>query len=132
MQPAFKIAEQHGHGLDPLFVGQISDPLVPYVVSGNAVLALLFCLQIQVFQLVIRQRKKIPQFVGQCVSFLWVAAEGRFTRPNRLSAAKQPRQSKCVMESINHSYGTPCSEITVGAPSFAVFAKGGTTGAVRE
>jgi hypothetical protein len=37
-----------------------------------------------------------------------------------------------VMESINHSYGTPCTEITVGAPSFAVFAKGGTTGAVRE
>ena len=34
VQPAFQIAEEHGHGLDPLFVGQILEPLFADLVDG--------------------------------------------------------------------------------------------------
>jgi hypothetical protein len=60
MQPAFKVAEQHGHRLDPLFVGQVPEPLFANDVSRKAALALLFRLQIQFFQFVIRQCQEIP------------------------------------------------------------------------
>jgi predicted phosphoribosyltransferase len=69
VQAAFQVAEQHGHSLDTLFVRQIFQPLLTDLVSRNAILAQLFRLQIQLFQFVVRQRKKVPQFVGQCISF---------------------------------------------------------------
>ena len=56
MQAAFKVAEQDGHGLDALFVGQVLQAFFLNLVWGNAVLALLLGLQVQFFQLFIRER----------------------------------------------------------------------------
>src|SRR5579859_4416997 len=53
MQPAFKIAEEHGYGLDALLIGQILEPGFLDLVHGNAIFALLLRLQVQVFQFVI-------------------------------------------------------------------------------
>ena len=63
VQPAFEIAEKHGHRLDVLFVGQILKPLFLDLVRGYAVLTLLFRLQIQLLQLVIRECQKVAQIV---------------------------------------------------------------------
>lgn len=54
VQTAFEVAEQYCHRFNPLFVGQILQPLILNFVQGNAVLALLFRLQIQLFQFLIR------------------------------------------------------------------------------
>src|SRR5467141_3994497 len=64
VQAAFKIAEKHGDRLDPPFIGQILEPLFLDLVSCDAVPALLLRLQIQFFELVIREWQKIAQFVG--------------------------------------------------------------------
>src|SRR4029077_13700500 len=56
VQAAFEIAEKHGDRLDPLFIGQILEPLFLDLVSCDAVPALLLRLQIQFFELVIRER----------------------------------------------------------------------------
>jgi hypothetical protein len=53
VQPAFEIAEKHGHGLDPFFVGQILESFFANFVDRNAVPALLLCLQVEFFQFVI-------------------------------------------------------------------------------
>ena len=63
VQPAFEIAEEHGHGLDPLLVGQILQPLFLDLVDGDAVPALLLRLQIQFFQFVVGEGQKIAQFI---------------------------------------------------------------------
>ena len=59
MQPAFEIAEQHGDGLDALLVGEIFQALFLDFVGSDAVLALLFGLQIQLFQFVIGNARKL-------------------------------------------------------------------------
>ena len=53
VQPAFEIAEEHGHGLDPLFVGQVFQALFLDLVGCDAVPALLLRLEIQFFQFVV-------------------------------------------------------------------------------
>ena len=47
MQPAFKIAEKHGHSLNAFLIRQIFEPLLLNLVDSNAVLALLFGFQVQ-------------------------------------------------------------------------------------
>ena len=64
VQAAFQVAEQHGDGLDALLVGQILQALFLDFVQGNALLALLFGVQVQLFQLVIGKREEITQFSG--------------------------------------------------------------------
>src|SRR3984893_5460149 len=64
VQAAFEIAEKHGDRLDPLFIGQILEPLFLDLVSCDAVPALFLRLQIQFFEFVIRECQKIAQFVG--------------------------------------------------------------------
>ncbi len=64
VQPAFKIAEHHGHGLDPLFVGQVLQPLLLDLANWHAGPALLLRFQIQVFQFVVAECQEITQFVG--------------------------------------------------------------------
>src|SRR5713101_329577 len=64
VQPAFEVAEQHGHGLETLFVRQILDAFFLNLVRGDTVLALLLGFQIQLLQLIIGNGKKITQFVG--------------------------------------------------------------------
>src|SRR4029077_2523605 len=63
VQAAFKIAEKDGDGLDALFIRQIFQPLFLDLVHGNAISALLLRLQVHLFQFVIRESKKISQFV---------------------------------------------------------------------
>jgi hypothetical protein len=55
VQAALEVAEEHGDSLDALFVGEILEALFLNVVRGNAVLALYFRFQIQLFQLVVRK-----------------------------------------------------------------------------
>src|SRR5579871_3685994 len=55
VQTAFKIAEEHGDGLDPFFIGQVFQPLFLDFVHGNAVAALLLRLQVHLFQFVVRE-----------------------------------------------------------------------------
>jgi len=107
VQAAFEVAEQHRHRLDPLFVGQVLEPLFPDLVRINALLALFLRLQIQFFQFVIRQSQKIPQFVGQCISFFkWKPFGGPDLRePIDYLLNLTPRQSKLLMGQIKHSYG---------------------------
>ena len=62
MQAAFEVAEEHGHGLDALFVGEILEPLFLNLVGSHAVEPLLLRLQIQLFQFVVGDRQKIAQF----------------------------------------------------------------------
>src|SRR5260370_37599852 len=64
VEAALEVAEKHGDRLDPLFIGQILEPLFLDLVSCDAVPALLLRLQIQFFELVIRECEKIAQFVG--------------------------------------------------------------------
>ena len=63
MQAAFEIAEKNGDRLDPLFIGKVFEPFFPDLVGGDAILALLLGLQIQLFKLIVRESKKITQSV---------------------------------------------------------------------
>jgi len=63
VQAAFEVAEQHGYGLDALLVCKVLDPLFLYFVRGNAILTLLFRLQVQFCEFVIKKSKKITQSV---------------------------------------------------------------------
>ncbi len=53
MQTAFEVAEEDRDCLDALLIGQILDALFLDFVRGDAVFALLFGLQIELFELVI-------------------------------------------------------------------------------
>ncbi len=53
VQPAFKIAEEHGHGLDPLLVGQVFEAVLLHFVRCDAVPALLLRLKVEFFQFVV-------------------------------------------------------------------------------
>ncbi len=64
VQAAFEVAEQHGDRLDALLVGQVLQALLLDLMQGDAVLALLFGAQIQVFELVIGKREEATQFSG--------------------------------------------------------------------
>src|SRR5712664_1613845 len=64
VQATFKVAEQHSHSLDALFVGEILQARFLDLVNRHAILALLLRLQIQLLQFVIREFKKITQFVS--------------------------------------------------------------------
>ena len=62
VQTAFQVAEQHGHGLDSLFLGQVFDALLLNLMDGNTIPALLLRIQIHLFQFVVRNRQEISQF----------------------------------------------------------------------
>jgi len=64
MEAAFQVAEHHGYGLDPLFVGQVFQPLLLNLPDWHTVPALLLRFQIQVFQFIVGECQKIAQFVG--------------------------------------------------------------------
>src|SRR6266436_5871198 len=90
MQAALKIAEQHRDGLD-------------------AVLALLFRFQVQLFEFVVRQRQKITQFGGHesprkdLASRIEVCmqADDMEACQKRVSRGQEQRQSKEVMRKIH-------------------------------
>ena len=63
VQAALEVAEAQRHSLDALLVGQILQPLFLQLVTIDAVLALLFRLDVQIFQLAIRMRQKVAKFV---------------------------------------------------------------------
>jgi len=60
MQSTFEVAEEHGDSLDALLVRQILQTGFLNLVVGNAFLAVIFRLEIQLFQLVIREREEVP------------------------------------------------------------------------
>ena len=62
VQAAFEVAEQHRHGLDALLVGEILQPFFLDLVGGDTLPALLLRPQVQLFQLVVRQRQEIAKF----------------------------------------------------------------------
>ena len=62
MQPAFEVAEQNRHSLDPLLIGQILQPLFLNHIGGHALLALFLCLQVQVLKLRVGKFQKITKF----------------------------------------------------------------------
>ena len=62
MQAAFKVAEHDGHGLDAIFVGEVFQAVFLDLVRGNAVEALLFRLEVHLFEFVVRNGKEISQF----------------------------------------------------------------------
>ena len=62
VQAAFEVAEEHGDSLDALFVGKVLDALFLNGVRGHAVEALLLGLEIQLFQLVVREGQETTQF----------------------------------------------------------------------
>ena len=64
VQPAFEIAEEHGHGLDPLFVGQVLEAVFLDLVRCDAVPALLLRLKVEIFQFVVGECQEIAQFSG--------------------------------------------------------------------
>ena len=64
VQAAFEVAEEHGHGLDPLLVGQVFQPVFLDLAGGGAVPALLLCLEVEFFEFVIRECQEIAQFSG--------------------------------------------------------------------
>jgi hypothetical protein len=49
---AFEIAEKDGDRLDSLFIRKVFEPFFPDLVGGDAILALLLGLQIQLFELI--------------------------------------------------------------------------------
>jgi len=51
VQPAFDVAEEHRDRFDALFIGQVLESFLLNFVRGNALHALLFGLQVQLFQL---------------------------------------------------------------------------------
>ena len=59
VQPAFEIAEQNRYGLNATLVGQILQPFFLDHIRGDALLALLFCGQVQVFQLRVGKFQKL-------------------------------------------------------------------------
>ena len=63
VQPAFEIAEEHGHRLDALLVGQILEPLFAELVGRNTVPALLLGREVQLFELSVREFEKIAKWV---------------------------------------------------------------------
>src|ERR1700680_2839391 len=121
VQAAFEIAEKHGDRLDPLFIGQILEPLFLDLVSCDAVPALLLRLQIQFFELVIRECQKIAQFVGHespsspsmlpmlflCSVLAKIQTDGDLNgwlQHFRISRACGPCQSKKLMRWIKGFY----------------------------
>src|SRR6185369_13490110 len=59
VQPAFEVAEQQRHGLDPLLVSQVLEALLLNLLHGNAFHSLILGVQIQFFQFRIRKSQKI-------------------------------------------------------------------------
>ena len=64
VQPAFEIAEEHGHGFNPLLVGQVLDAILLDLVGSGAGLALLLRLEVEVFEFIVRECQEIAQFGG--------------------------------------------------------------------
>jgi len=60
VKAAFEVAEQHSDGLDPLFIGQVFQPLLADLVGRRAVGAVCLGCQVKLFQLLIREGKEIP------------------------------------------------------------------------
>jgi hypothetical protein len=59
VQPAFKVAEQDGNSFDPALIRKILQALFLNDVGGNALLALLFRLQVQILEFIVRMLQKI-------------------------------------------------------------------------
>ena len=69
VQAAFKVTEEHGHGLDPLLVGQVLQPFLANLVQCNAVSAVGFGFQVLGFQLLIGESEKIAIVSGHGTPF---------------------------------------------------------------
>jgi hypothetical protein len=64
VQAAFEVAEEDGDSLDALFVGEVLEAVFLNLVNGGAILALLFGLEIEIFEFFVGEREKITQFSG--------------------------------------------------------------------
>ncbi len=64
MQPALEIAEQHGHGFDPLLVGQVLQTLFADFVGCNPVGSIGLGSQVELFKLLIRECEKVTILSG--------------------------------------------------------------------
>jgi hypothetical protein len=64
VQAAFQVGEQHGYGLDPLLIGQVLQPLLANLAGRNAIGAVSFGFQVLLFQLLVRESKKIAVVCG--------------------------------------------------------------------
>ena len=63
METAFEVREDDGDSLNALGVGEVFEPLLLELVGGDAGLSLLFCLQVQVFELFVGQLQEVSKFV---------------------------------------------------------------------
>ena len=59
VEAAFEIGEQHRHGLDALFVGQVFEAFFADLVDGNTADAISLGLQVEFFELLVREGKEI-------------------------------------------------------------------------
>src|SRR5437899_12969451 len=120
MQAALKVAEQHRDGLDALLVCKVLDPVFLNLVRRDAVLALLFRFQVQLFKFVVRQRQKITQFGGHesprkdlaSRSEVCMQADDMEACGKRGSRAQAQRQSKEVMRKIQEIHTMRALRIT--------------------
>ena len=67
MQPAFEVAEEHGHGLDALLVSEVLDPVFLDLFRRDALFPLFFGLKIQGFEFFVRELKEAAQIVYDAV-----------------------------------------------------------------
>jgi hypothetical protein len=58
MEATFEVAEQQSDGFDSLVVGQVLEPLFLNLMQGNAFVALLLGMQVQLFQFSVRKSQK--------------------------------------------------------------------------
>jgi hypothetical protein len=63
VEAAFEVAEKDGDGLDALFVGEVLEAVFLNFMDGGAILALLFGLEIEIFELFVGQGKKLRSSV---------------------------------------------------------------------
>ena len=64
VQPAFQVGEQHRDCLDPFFVRKVLQTLLADLIRRHAIQAVGFRLQIELFQLAVRESQKIAVLSG--------------------------------------------------------------------
>jgi hypothetical protein len=89
VQAAFEVAEEHGDGLDALLVGQVLQRFAD-LVGRYAAEAVALGLQIQLFQLLIAEGKKI--------AVLSLTRKSPFRRFDRLSAGSDRRRLLLIVK----------------------------------
>jgi hypothetical protein len=100
--PALEIAEENCHGLDPLFVRQVLDPLFADRIAGDPIETIGFGLQVQLFELLVRKRKKIAEFSRHFTPF-GPESEGYGSKSitvSKAASAKREGVEKCKTNAL--------------------------------